>query len=378
MSHLKERKEKICLNCNAATYGRFCHICGQENIETKESFWHLAGHFIADIFHYDGKFFRTIRYLIFRPGFLTAEYIAGRRTSFLHPIRLYVFTSAVFFLIFFNFFYSQQDLKKIDSGKKKKQNNYTVNDAFEDLRGLRDDFRKKLAKKTSKYIVHDLNFLINETINDSILILKDSNNINTLEFKKYGILGNDFMNFGDTVYSNLIQYDSIQKNLNLKDRDNFIQKYFQHKKLSAREVTNGLSEEEANRKILDSFFHKFPQMLFVYLPFFSLSLMLLHIRNKQYFYVNHVVFSIHLFCGFFLLMLLSLLLSPVIKAIGLNSLKVVLIGIQLLLFYKSFRNFYKQSRFKTFLKLFLLALINVVIISILLVIFSIIAALNIQ
>jgi hypothetical protein len=378
MSHLKERKEKICLNCNAATYGRFCHICGQENIETKESFWHLVFHFIADIFHYDGKFFRTIRYLIFRPGFLTAEYIAGRRTSYLHPIRLYVFTSAVFFLIFFSFIYKQEDLIKISSGNDKKQNSLYVQKSYEELREIKESLSAKLKIKTNKYVTHDLKALMQEAEQDSILIAKDSGYIKKLDYTKYGMFSNEFINLSDTVYGNTKQYDSIQASLKSKDKDNFIQKYFQHKNLSAREVTRGLSQEEATIKILDSFFHKFPQMLFVYLPFFSLSLMLLHIRNKQYFYVNHVVFSIHLFCGIFLLMLLSLLVSPVIKAIGLNSLKVFLVGIQLLLFYKSFRNFYKQSRFKTFIKLFFLAFINVFIISILLVIFSIIATLNIK
>ena len=38
MSHQKERVEKNCLNCNAEVQGRFCQVCGQENIETKESF----------------------------------------------------------------------------------------------------------------------------------------------------------------------------------------------------------------------------------------------------------------------------------------------------------------------------------------------------
>src|SRR5258708_16144972 len=37
-----------------------------------------------------------------KPGFLSAEYMAGRRATYLNPIRMYVFTSAIFFLIFFS------------------------------------------------------------------------------------------------------------------------------------------------------------------------------------------------------------------------------------------------------------------------------------
>src|SRR6516165_6989863 len=59
LSHSKERKEKVCLNCKAALYGRYCHVCGQENIEPKQPAWHLVTHFFSDITHFDGKFFTT-------------------------------------------------------------------------------------------------------------------------------------------------------------------------------------------------------------------------------------------------------------------------------------------------------------------------------
>ncbi|WP_354667709.1 DUF3667 domain-containing protein, partial [Campylobacter jejuni] len=73
-------------------------------MEPKESFWHLTTHFIYDITHFDGKFFSTLKYLLFRPGFLSKEYLKGRRAGYLHPVKMYVFTSALFFLIFFSFY----------------------------------------------------------------------------------------------------------------------------------------------------------------------------------------------------------------------------------------------------------------------------------
>lgn len=109
MSHGKERKEKDCLNCGAELNGRYCHKCGQENIEPKESFLHLVNHFVEDITHFDGKFFTTLKDLLFKPGFLSKEYLKGRRASYLHPIRMYVFTSAAFFLIFFSFVHIQEN-----------------------------------------------------------------------------------------------------------------------------------------------------------------------------------------------------------------------------------------------------------------------------
>lgn len=104
MSHSPERKEKICLNCQAALHGRYCHLCGQQNIEPKESVWGLITHFFYNITHFDGSFFRTTKHLIFKPGYLSKEYIRGRRASYLHPVRMYIFTSAFFFIVFFSMY----------------------------------------------------------------------------------------------------------------------------------------------------------------------------------------------------------------------------------------------------------------------------------
>lgn len=103
VSHSHERTEKICLNCQAALYGRYCHICGQENIDTRESLWSLLSHFFNDITHFDGRFYTTLGKLVKKPGFLSKEYVSGRRARYLHPIRMYLFTSFIFFLVFYSY-----------------------------------------------------------------------------------------------------------------------------------------------------------------------------------------------------------------------------------------------------------------------------------
>ena len=117
MSHNKERKEKTCLNCGSALQGRYCHLCGQENIEPKETVWGLISHYAYDITHFDGKFFSTVKYLLTKPGFLTKELIRGRRAAYLHPIRMYVFIAAFFFLIFFLIFNPSEIMKREKSSE---------------------------------------------------------------------------------------------------------------------------------------------------------------------------------------------------------------------------------------------------------------------
>ncbi|MBS1527545.1 MAG: DUF3667 domain-containing protein [Bacteroidetes bacterium] len=95
------RKENDCLNCGTTLQGHFCHNCGQENLQIKESFGHMMSHAISDYFHFDHQFFGTLKPLLFRPGFLTNEYMAGRRVRYLHPVKMYIFISVVYFLVAF-------------------------------------------------------------------------------------------------------------------------------------------------------------------------------------------------------------------------------------------------------------------------------------
>src|SRR6201996_715352 len=95
------RQENDCLNCGTILEGHYCHNCGQENLQIRESFGHMMNHAISDYFHFDHQFFHTLKPLLFKPGFLTNEYMAGRRAQYLHPVKMYIFISIVFFLLFF-------------------------------------------------------------------------------------------------------------------------------------------------------------------------------------------------------------------------------------------------------------------------------------
>lgn len=98
------RSDKTCLNCGADVPVKFCSECGQLNREPQIGIKGLFQDIIHTVFHFDGKFFTTIKILFTKPGFLTQEYLAGRRAKYLPPVQLYLFTSAFFFFILFTFF----------------------------------------------------------------------------------------------------------------------------------------------------------------------------------------------------------------------------------------------------------------------------------
>lgn len=99
MGHGKIRIDKTCLNCNHVVENKFCPNCGQENTETRKSFHYLFTHFVEDLTHYDGSFWKTIKALLFKPGKLTKEYLAGKRKLYVPPVKLYIFISFVAFLL---------------------------------------------------------------------------------------------------------------------------------------------------------------------------------------------------------------------------------------------------------------------------------------
>ena len=88
-----------CQNCGAPLTGPYCAACGQHDVDYHRSFWHIAEDALEGFFHFDGKFLRSARYLFTRPGFLTTEFIAGRRVRYTHPIRFYFFASFLFFTV---------------------------------------------------------------------------------------------------------------------------------------------------------------------------------------------------------------------------------------------------------------------------------------
>ena len=156
----------ICLNCKTEIQGRFCHNCGQENLEPKESVGHLISHFFQDITHFDGKFFSTVKYLLIRPGFLSTEYMLGRRASYVNPVRMYIFTSAFFFLIFFTFFkMDNKDIITIEkNGKTLAQIEAEiiigVGIFFYLYKAMRNFYRQRRAKTVIKFLMLCLLLLI--------------------------------------------------------------------------------------------------------------------------------------------------------------------------------------------------------------------------
>jgi hypothetical protein len=85
-----EKVASSCPECGETLAGEYCHRCGEKRLESRDisvrHFFDEAAQELTSVEH--SKLFHTIWALMFRPGFLTSEWMAGRRRRYLKPLNL--------------------------------------------------------------------------------------------------------------------------------------------------------------------------------------------------------------------------------------------------------------------------------------------------
>lgn len=104
-----------CLNCNTTLKGPFCYYCGQPDRNFMRFFPALLRDMMEDLVDFDSRFMRTLKPLLFKPGRLTKDFMNGRRFRYTPPLRLYIFSSIVFFLLAAIFSTTQININKSDN-----------------------------------------------------------------------------------------------------------------------------------------------------------------------------------------------------------------------------------------------------------------------
>lgn len=89
----------ICLNCGTALIGPHCHECGQSG-HVHRSLGAIGHELLHGVAHFEGKMWRTLPLLAWRPGDLTRRYVAGERARFVSPMAMFLFSIFTMFAIF--------------------------------------------------------------------------------------------------------------------------------------------------------------------------------------------------------------------------------------------------------------------------------------
>lgn len=90
-----------CKNCGTELKGMYCHNCGQYALDSRQPFWKYLLQYFENVYQFDTKIWSTLWLLFRRPGFLTNEFNAGKIASYVHPMRLFMCITLLFFIYFF-------------------------------------------------------------------------------------------------------------------------------------------------------------------------------------------------------------------------------------------------------------------------------------
>ncbi|HEY4194490.1 MAG TPA: DUF3667 domain-containing protein [Mucilaginibacter sp.] len=323
------REENDCLNCGTLLEGKYCHNCGQENLQIKESFGHMMNHAISDYFHFDHQFFHTLKPLLFKPGFLTNEYMAGRRAQYLHPVKMYIFISIVFFLLFFRTGHNIVNINDKPADQVRTQKSI-------------DAAQKQIA--ASPYIPADTKKDLQRDLAKSKANNKEEKiNLDTAR-------GPNKWFRPITKDTSFREYVAHQKKLPPNKQDAFLVKIWNHKTFDYRERYGPMARETFTEEIQ----HNTPKMMFLLLPLFALILRFTFWKSKK-FYVEHLIYAFHLHCFLFLFLGIALqfeFLLPSGWSVITSWITALATLYVIWYIYQSLRMVYHRSGFRTVTKMF--------------------------
>lgn len=320
MSNKILNKGNECSNCGHSLdlNENFCPNCGQKNTDLNISVKELTMDFFEDFFSFDAKFFNTIPPLIFKPGKVPKDYIDGKRVGHIPPLRIFIFLSFISFFLWGLSFESN-----VEEAEKQDDNLFqTIVDSLdanpELLDSINTEFQQARQDGKLDTLIDGINF-----------------SIDTVQAKEnqLDISQGDFAYIMDKENTPTDIVDSIAPNFSGFKRKAFIQaiRVYQAKKGEIKSYLMG----------------NISLVLLLFQPFFALLLKLFYIRRKDFFYIEHLVFSLYFHAFILLLVILLFTLYFMVDLDFVVPLIMLSAFIYLIL---ALKRFYMQSYGKTILK----------------------------
>jgi hypothetical protein len=99
-NELRPEDDVACVTCSARLVGRYCHACGEKRADERDlTLAGFARYALDAATNVDARLYRSLRWLVGRPGVLTREFVAGRRQPYLGPLQLFLLANLVFFVL---------------------------------------------------------------------------------------------------------------------------------------------------------------------------------------------------------------------------------------------------------------------------------------
>jgi hypothetical protein len=309
----------VCANCHATLTGEYCAACGQRHEPHLHTVAHFASEAFESISHADSRLWRTIGYLLVRPGFLTRQFFDGKRARYLPPFRLYLVISVLFFVVV-GLPEGAAVQIEVDGVTA------TPTERIEKMKETAAELRKDTGPASS-----------------ALAVAADALE-RQAETERAAIEGaNTYAN----PVKGLAKQNAFTEFCNEFKADPTGNENYQRLRKSCAKIA-----DDGGAELGKSIVHNIPKAMFLFLPLLALAMKLLYWRPKRY-YVEHLLFLIHNHAFVFLALALLTLLKmiPVVgDHIGLLE---AFIWLYLLWYlFRAMRNVYQQSRGLTLLKYF--------------------------
>ncbi len=275
-----------CLNCATELKGPFCYYCGQPDRNFMRFFPALLRDLMEDVLDLDSRFMRTIKPLLFRPGKLTRDYMDGRRFRYAPPMRLYIFSSIIFFLL--AAFLSSDAITV--NGVENNEGIVTLSTGAGDEKQTVEDALKNVPPGV----------LDQEDIDDIIASVND-------EDKKKEVFTTNDISFNDEPW------DRETNPVDLKWLPDWLNDRINDEVEGSPKKAEMISENP--NLIVDQVFDILPATMFVLLPFVALIFKFWYLFAKRY-YVEHLIFSLHNHAFIFVSLILLLLTGLVVDSLN--------------------------------------------------------------
>jgi len=328
-----------CQNCGAELTGPHCAQCGQAAIDYRRSFRHVIVDVLDSFLNWDSKFFATIGLLIVKPWRLTNEFLAGKRVRYLHPLRLYLLASILFF---FAVNYGAKGLR-LEPGKISEKNRTAIAAAVAEKRDeIEAEFDKEnLSTEERKKAQDALDYLTKPSPAATAAAEQQPSPTITPTAsppepgkRTYGAVDErPFLVFDADTKSST----PFERWLETRAKE----------KMGEHGTKMGL--------FIATLFSNLPYMMLCCIPLFAFVLKVLYIR-RHIFYIDHLIYALHihtfLYTGVMLIVLATMGLNriaPPTLAGWIIALLWILFVVQIFL---SIRRVYRQGWFMSTLKFF--------------------------
>src|SRR5256886_5984853 len=339
-----------CENCGAQLSGKYCAQCGQPAIDYRRSFRHVIVDVLDSFLNWDSKFFATIGLLIVKPWRLTNEFLAGKRVRYLHPLRLYLLASILFF---FAINYGAKGLR-LEPGKISEKNRSAIATAVAEKRDeIEADLDKEnLSAEERKKAQEALDYLTKPSPS-ATKAAEEQPSPTIAPTTSPTQLSPTMTPEGSPPESGKRTYGAVNERPFL---------VFDADKKSSTPFERWL-ETRAKEKMgehgtkmglfIATLFSNLPYMMLCCIPLFAFVLKVLYIR-RHIFYIDHLIYALHIHTFFYTGIMLIVLATMGLHRIAPPTLAGWIIALLWILFvvqiFLSIRRVYRQGWFMSTLK----------------------------